>query len=81
MEQKALNISLIILTKQISKLIKSLSNGKALKPNGIPNKVFKAVFLVIAKDLAETASYCFANKTVPKSVKYGLRDAAYVSIM
>ena len=39
-EQKALNISLIILTEKISKLIKTLLNGKTLKPNGIPNMLW-----------------------------------------
>ena len=69
MEQRAFNISFIILTKEISKLIKSLLNGKAPRLNGIPNEAFKAVVLVIAKNLAKAASYCFTNKTIPKSLK------------
>ena len=69
MEQKVLNISLIILIEKISKLIRSLLNKKALKPNGIPNEVFKTVVLVIVKDLVKAASYCFVNKTIPKNFK------------
>ena len=44
-------------------------NGKALGPDSIPNKVFKVIALVIAKDLAKVASYCFINKIIPKSLK------------
>ena len=47
----------------------SLLNRKALGPDGIPNKGFKVIALVIKKDLAEIASYCFANKIAPKSLK------------
>ena len=36
---------------------------------GIPNKVFKVVAPVIKKDLAEAASYYFANRIVPESLK------------
>ena len=69
MEQKAFNIGFIILTKEINKLIKSVLNRKALKPNSILNKVFKIVALVITKDLAKAFNYCFANKTTLKSLK------------
>jgi len=69
MEQRALNISPTILIKEISKLIKSLLNGKALGPDGILNKVLKMVALVIIKDLVEVASYCFANRTILESLK------------
>ena len=55
MEQKAFNISPIILTKKMSKLIKSLSNGKVPKPNGIPNEVFKTVASVIIKKLNKSS--------------------------
>ena len=48
-EQRALNISPIISTEEISKLIKSLLNRKALGPDGILNKVLKVVALVIKK--------------------------------
>jgi len=40
-EQRALNISPIISTEEINKLIRSLLNSKALGPDGIPNKVLK----------------------------------------
>jgi len=69
MEQRAFNISPIISIEKISKLIRSLLNGKALGPDGIPNKVLKVVALVITKDLAEVASYCFANGIIPESLK------------
>jgi len=69
MEQRALNISPTILIEEISKLIRSLPNSKALGLDGIPNKVLKIVALVIIKDLAEAASYCFANGTIPESLK------------
>jgi len=69
MEQRALNISPTILIEEISKLIRSLLNGKALGPDGIPNEVLKMVALVIVKDLAEAASHCFANGTIPESLK------------
>ena len=49
-EQRAFNISPIILIEETSKLIKSLLNDKVLRLNGIPNKVFKVVTLVIIKD-------------------------------
>jgi len=69
MEQRALIISPIILTEEISKLIRSLPNRKALGLDSILNKVFKAVALVIIKDLAEVASHYFTNRTIPKSLK------------
>ena len=68
MKQRTFNISFIILTEKISKLIRSLLNGKALKPNGILNEVFKMAALVIAKDLTKAASYCFANKKNSKKL-------------
>ena len=40
-EQRALNISPIITTEEINKLIRSLLNNKALGPDGILNKVLK----------------------------------------
>jgi len=67
--QKALNISPIILVEKINKLIKSLLNKKALGLNGIPNKILKVVVLIIAKDLAKTASNYFTNKIIPESLK------------
>jgi len=68
-EQRALNISPIIITEKINKLIRSLLNGKALGPDGILNKVFKIAALVIAKDLAKVTSCCFINGTILKSLK------------
>ena len=69
MEQRALNISPTILIEEISKLIRSLLNGKALGLDGILNKVLKIVALVIIKDLAEVASYYFTNGIILKSLK------------
>ena len=69
MEQRVLNISPTILIEEISKLIRSLLNSKALGPDGILNKVLKMVAPVIVKDLAEAASHCFANGTIPESLK------------
>ena len=69
MEQRVFNISPIILKKEINKLIKSLLNGKALRPNNILNKVFKVIALIITKDLTKTASYYFTNGTILKSLK------------
>src|SRR5437016_10582199 len=57
------------LTEEISKLIKSLLNGKALGLDSILNKVLKVVALVIKKDLAEAASYYFTNRIVLESLK------------
>jgi len=65
----ALNISLSILIEEISKLIKSLLNGKALGPDGILNEVFKVVALVIIKDLAEVTSCCLASGIILKRLK------------
>jgi hypothetical protein len=76
-EQKVLNISPIVLIEEISKLIKSLLNGKALGPDSILNKVFKVVALVIKKDLAEVASYCFTNGIVLKSLKESITTVLY----
>jgi len=64
-----LNISPTILIEEIGKLIRSLLNRKALGPDGIPNEVLKVAALVIVKDLAEAASYCFASRIIPKSLK------------
>ena len=63
------NISPTILTEEISKLIRSLLNRKALGLDSIPNKVFKVAALVIAKDLIEVASYCFVSGIILKSLK------------
>jgi len=68
-EQRALNISPIIIIKEINKLIRSLLNSKALGLNSILNKVFKIAVLVIVKDLAEIASRYFANGTILESLK------------
>jgi len=67
--QRAFNISPIILVEEISKLIKSLLNGKALGPDGILNKIFKVIILVIVKDLAKVASNYFTNRTILESLK------------
>jgi len=69
MEQRAFNISFIITTEEINKLIRSLLNNKALRLDGILNKGFKIVILVIVKDLAEIVSHCFINGIIPKSLK------------
>ena len=55
-EQRTFNISPIILIEKINKLIRSLLNKKALKLNGILNKGFKIVVLVIIKDLTKIAN-------------------------
>jgi len=52
--------------EKINKLIRSLLNEKGLKLNGILNKVFKMVILIIVKDLAEAVSYCFASGIILK---------------
>jgi len=69
MEQKALNISPIILIEEINKLIRSLLNSKVLGLDGILNKVLKIAALVIAKNLVKVASCCFTNRTILKSLK------------
>jgi len=68
-EQNILNISPTISTEEISKLIRSLPNRKALRLDSIPNEVLKVATLVIVKDLAEVASYCFASGIILKSLK------------
>jgi len=68
-DQTALDISPSILIEEISKLIRSLLNGKALGLNGILNEVFKAVALVIVKDLVETASCYFTSGIILKRLK------------
>jgi len=42
--------------KEVSKLIRSLLNRKALGLDSILNKVFKVVTLIIIKDLVEIAN-------------------------
>jgi len=69
MEQKVFNISSIILTKKINKLIRSFLNRKALELNGVLNKVFKIVTLIIIKDLIEIISYYFVSRIILKSFK------------
>jgi len=64
-----LNISPTILIEEIGKLIRSLLNRKALGLDSILNKVLKVVTLVIIKDLAEVASYCFTSGIILKSLK------------
>jgi len=68
-EQNVLNISPTISTEEISKLIRSLLNGKALGLDSILNKVLKVAALVIVKDLAEVASHYFASKIILESLK------------
>jgi len=55
--------------EKVSKLIRSLLNRKALRLDGILNKGFKVVALIIIKDLVEIASHCFANKIILKRLK------------
>jgi len=76
-EQNVLNISLTILTEEISKFIRSLLNKKALGPDGILNKVLKVAALVIAKDLAEVASHCFTSGIILKSFKKSITIVLY----
>jgi len=64
-----LNISPTILIEEIGKLIRSLLNRKALGLDSILNEVLKVVTLVIIKDLAEVASYCFTSGIILKSLK------------
>ena len=64
-----LNISPTILTEEISKLIRSLLNRKALGLDSILNKVLKVVALVIINDLAEVASYYFTSGIILESLK------------
>jgi len=68
-EQNVLNISPIILIKEISKLIRSFLNRKALRLDSILNKVLKVAALVIVKNLAEAASHYFTSGIIPKSLK------------
>jgi len=68
-EQRAINISFIILIEKISKLIRSFLNSKVLRLNSILNKGFKVVVLIIIKNLIEVTSCCFTNKIIPKSLK------------
>ena len=69
MEQRALNISPIILIEKISKLIRSFLNSKALGLNSILNKIFKMVVLIIVKDLIKIINNYFINKIILKSFK------------
>jgi len=68
-KQRIFNISPTILTEEISKLINNLLNGKALGLDGILNKIFKIVVLVIIEELAKVASCYFASRTLLKSLK------------
>jgi len=68
-EQNVFNISPTILIEEISKLIRSLLNRKALRLDSILNEVLKVAVLVIIKDLVEVASYCFASRIILKSLK------------
>jgi hypothetical protein len=66
-----------VLIEEISKLIKSFLNRKALGLDGILNEVFKVVALVIKKDLIEVASYYFTNRIVLKSLKEFITAVLY----
>ena len=55
--------------KKVNKLIGSLLNKKALRLDGILNKGFKVVVLIIIKDLIEAASYYFASRIILKRLK------------
>jgi len=72
-----LNISPTILIEEIGKLIRSLLNKKALGLDSILNKVLKVVALVIIKDLAEVASYCFTSGIILKSLKESITIVLY----
>jgi len=72
-----LNISPIILTEKIGKLIRSLLNRKALGLDSILNKVLKVAALVIVKDLAKTASYYFASGIILESLKKSITVVLY----
>jgi len=72
-----LNISPIILIEEISKLIISLLNKKALGLDGILNKVLKVVAPIIIKDLAEAASHYFTNGIIPESLKESITIVLY----
>jgi len=55
--------------EEVSKLIRSLLNGKALGLDSILNEAFKAVVLIIIKNLAKVISYYFASKIILKRLK------------
>jgi len=76
-EQRAFNISSIILIKKINKLIRSFLNKKALGLDGILNKVFKIVILVIIKDLIKVTNYYFVNGIILKNFKKSITVALY----
>jgi len=72
-----LNISPTILTEEISKLIISFLNKKALGLDSILNEVLKVVALIIIKDLAEAASYYFTSGIILKSLKESITIVLY----
>jgi len=68
-KQRVLNISPIILTEEINKLIRSLLNGNTLRLNSILNEILKVITLVIVKDLVKIISYYFISGIILKSLK------------
>jgi len=72
-----LNISPIILIEEISKLIRSFLNRKALGLDSILNKVLKVAALAIIKDLAEVASYYFTSGIILESLKESITIVLY----
>jgi len=68
-EQRAFNISPIILIEEINKLIRSFLNNKVLRLDSILNKIFKIAVLVIIKDLVKVTSCYFTNGIILKSLK------------
>jgi len=72
-----LNISPTILTEEISKLIRSLLNRKALGLDSILNKVLKVVALIIIKNLVKVASYYFTSGIILESLKESITIVLY----
>jgi len=70
-------LALLSQQKKLVSLLGVFLNRKALGLDGIPNKVLKVVALVIIKDLAEVASYCFASGIILKSLKESITIVLY----
>jgi hypothetical protein len=69
LSSSTLQIELGVTKMKVKRVLKRLSRGKALGPDGIPNKVLTLLAPDISADLAQAVSSAFIARMLPSYLK------------